>query len=211
MTNAKTKKLTKPVTIFALAGTILAVGLTGAVLANERGDRDRERGGASSFQAGERFARADVDGDRMLSIEEFTTQGLERFTNADADGDGLVTADEMLAARTQIMQERDAERAERRAERRTERMQAGVERMIERLDTDDDGAVSTQEAIAASEALFSRMDRDDNGSLEPRELSRGFRGGDRGDRGGDHRHRGERFERGQDRPNEDGPMIEQSL
>lgn len=211
MTNAKTNKLTKPFAILALAGTILATGLTGAVLANERGDRDRERGGASSFQAGERFARADVDGDRMLSVEEFTTQGLERFTNADADGDGLVTAEEMVAARTQVMEERDAERAERRAERRTERMQAGVERMIERLDTDDDGAVSTQEAMAASEAMFARMDRDDNGNLEPRELGRGFRGDDRGDRDGDRRHRGERFERGQDRPNEDSPVIEQSL
>lgn len=207
MTTTKTNKLSKSFAMLALAGTMLATGLTGAALANDRGDRDRERGGASSFQAGERFARADVDGDRMLSVEEFTAQGLERFVSADADGDGLVTAEEMAAARVQAMEQRDAERAERQAERRTERMQAGAERMqaraermIERLDTDDDGAVSIAEATAASEAMFARMDRDDDGSLEPRELSRGFSGGDRGDRDGDRRHRGERSERGQDRP-----------
>lgn len=208
MTNAKNNKLTKALTVAALAGTMLATGLAGAALANDRGDRDRERGGASSFQAGERFARADVDGDRTLSVEEFTTQGLERFISADADGDGLVTAQEMVAARTQAMEERNAERAERQAERRTERMQDRAERMIERLDTDDDGAVSIEEATAASEAMFARMDRDDDGSLEPRELNRGFRGGDRD---GDRRHRGERSERGQDRPMQDAPVREQSL
>lgn len=208
MTTTKTNKLSKSFAMLALAGTMLATGLTGAALANDRGDRDRERGGASSFQAGERFARADVDGDRMLSVEEFTAQGLERFISADADGDGLVTAQEMVAARTQAMEERNAERAERQAERRAERMQDRAERMIERLDTNDDGAVSIEEATAASEAMFARMDRDDDGSLEQRELSRGFSGGDRGDRDGDRRHRGERSERGQDRPAHDGPATE---
>ncbi|GAB5511223.1 MAG: hypothetical protein Rhims3KO_26240 [Hyphomicrobiales bacterium] len=211
MTHTKTNSFKKSFVRIALAGTVLATGLVGVALADDRGDRDRERGGHSSFQAGERFARADVNGDRMLSAEEFTTQGLERFTNADADGDGLVTAEEMIAARTQAMEERDVERSERRAERRTERMQARTERMIERLDADEDGAVSLEEATAASEAMFARLDRDDDGSLEPSELRRGFRGGDRGDRDGERRQRGERFDRGQDRPADDASVIEQSL
>lgn len=218
MTTTKTNTLSKSFAMLALAGTMLATGFTGTALADDRSDRDRERGGASSFQAGERFARADADGDRTLSVEEFTTQGLERFINADADGDGLVTADEMVAARTQAvnerrqaMQERQAERAERHAERRGERMQTRAERMIQRLDADEDGAVSIEEATAASEALFARMDRDDDGSLEPRELRRGPHRGDRSERGGDRRDRGEQFERGQGRHAEDGPVIEQSL
>lgn len=176
------RKMSKPLVVLAMAGTMLTTGLTGLALANDRSDRDRERGGASGFEAGERFARADVDGDRMLSIDEFTAQGMERFTSADADGDGLVTAEEMVAAATQALEERESERAERRAERRLERVEARVERMIERMDSDEDGAISTEEAQAASENMFARLDRDEDGSLEPRELRRGFRGGDRGER-----------------------------
>lgn len=176
----------KNLTLIALAGTMLATGLTVSAMADDdrSGMRDRDRG-ASSFRAGERFARADADGDRMISLEEFQTGTTERFTSMDADGDGLVTPAEMVAERQQ--------RAEQRAAQR-----------IARIDTNEDGALSLEEMTAASDARFARMDRDDDGSLEPRELRRGFRGGDRGDRDG----RGGPRSGGQ-APDEE--VIEQSL
>lgn len=155
----------KKFTVIALAGTMLASGLAVAAMANDHRDGARERDrGAASFRAGERFARADTDGDRMISLDEFQAGATERFTTLDADGDGSVTAAEIVAER-QL-------RAEERAERR-----------IARIDTNEDGVLSLEEMTAASEARFARMDRDEDGSLEPRELRRAWRG-ERGDRDG---------------------------
>jgi hypothetical protein len=174
----------KKLSVLALAGTMLATGLTVSAMAddNRSGMHERERG-AASFRAGERFARADTDGDRMISLEEFQTGATERFTAMDTDGDGLVTPAEMVAERQQRAEDRAAQR-------------------LARIDTNEDGALSLEEMTAASEARFARMDRDDDGSLEPRELRRGFRGGDRDDRGG---------RRGRGGPDADGAVIEQSL
>ena len=155
---------TKTLTVLALAGTVLATGFTASVIADERsGARERDRG-SMGFRAGERFGRADADGDRMISLEEFQTVTGERFVAMDADGDGQVSPAEMIAERSARAEERAAER-------------------IERADTNGDGLLSLEEATAASEERFARIDRDESGTLEPRELRRGFRG-DR-DGGGD--------------------------
>lgn len=171
----------KKLAVLALTGTMLATGLTVSAMAddNRSGAHERERG-AASFRAGERFARADTDGDRMISMEEFQARTNERFASLDADGDGQVTPAEMVAEHQQRAEERAAER-------------------VARIDTNGDGALSLEEMTAASEARFARMDRNEDGSLEPRELRRGFRGGDRGDRDG----------RGS--PDADRGVIEQSL
>ena len=150
----------KNLTVLALVGTMMATGLSVAAFADDgrSGAQERDRGAA--FRAGERFARADADGDRMISLEEFQAGVNEHFTSLDADGDGLVTPAEMVAERQRAAEERAAER-------------------IARIDSDEDGTLSLEEMTAASEARFARMDRNDDGSLEPRELRRGFRGGDR--------------------------------
>jgi hypothetical protein len=166
----------KKLTVLALAGTMLASGLTVAAMADDNGRfgaRERDRGAMTGFRAGERFARADTDGDRMISLEEFQAGTSERFSTLDADGDGLVTPAEMVAQRQRVAEERAAER-------------------MARIDTNEDGAVSLEEMTAASEARFAQMDRDDDGNLEPRELRRGLRDVMRG---GGERH-GPRHERG---------------
>ncbi|MFK7791767.1 MAG: EF-hand domain-containing protein [Devosiaceae bacterium] len=161
MTNFRTKKML----MLALAGTVLATGFTASAMANDERDGARDRDRGSSFRAGERFARADTDGDRMISLSEFQTGATERFTAMDADGNGQVTPAEMIAERQRASEDRAAQR-------------------IARIDTNEDGVLSLEEMTAASEERFARMDRDDDGSLEPRELRRGMRGGERGERDG---------------------------
>jgi hypothetical protein len=61
----------KKFTVLALAGTMLASGPDRCRHGrrHERyGAHERERGAMTGFRAGERFARADTDGDRMISL-----------------------------------------------------------------------------------------------------------------------------------------------
>jgi hypothetical protein len=169
----RTKTL-KSLIILAMAGTMLTAGLPLGAKADDNSHGQRAERGAA-FMAGERFARADADGNRMLSLEEFQAGSTERFTRMDSDGDGLVTAAEMTAA------------AQRTRESR-------VAAMIERLDTNDDGALSLDEVNARSAQRFARLDRDEDGSLEPREMRRGT--GERGEQQ-ERGERGERQERGE--------------
>ena len=81
--------------------------------------------------------RADADGDRRLSQAEFVGQRLQRLSAADANRDGTVTAEEMRAAAL-------ARRAGR------------ADAHFDRLDADDDGAVSRAEFDAAREARGER-------------------------------------------------------
>lgn len=163
----------------SLAGLMLGTGLAVPASADDdRGPRYEQRGEDGAFRAGQRFARADSDGNRALSLEEFQAAGLERFTLADADGNGAITLEEIVAARAQAMQER----MERRAER-----------MLERLDADGDGVITLEEATERGEAEFARLDADGDGELEPREMRRGMRDGMQhrdGERGERHRQGG---------------------
>ena len=185
------KSSTRLFTVLALAGTMLGTALIVGAVAEDGGHGMRERDrGAASFRAGERFARADVNGDRMISLEEFQARTNERFADQDADGDGVVTPAEMVAERQQRAEERAAER-------------------IAEIDTDGDGAVSLEEMTAAGEERFARMDRNDNGSLEPRELRRAFRDVGFRDARGDRDGRGHHG-RGWDR-HDDGEVVERAL
>lgn len=80
-----------------------------------------------------RGLRADTDGDGRVSQAEFVGRRVQRLTAADANSDGSVTPDEMRVAR----QARMAARAD-----------AGFDRM----DADDDGAISRAEFDARREA-----------------------------------------------------------
>ena len=93
----------------------------------------------------ERFYEADVNGDNLVSPEEFATfseaererrmqeRQERRFSRLDSDGDGLITAEEHAAA----------------ADER-------VDRMFARMDTDSDGVISEAEREAAREMMSER-------------------------------------------------------
>lgn len=68
-----------------LAATILALGSASVAVAQERG---------TLLDAVRQFERADYDGNKALSWEEFRNYVLQMFHSADHDGNGIIQGDE---------------------------------------------------------------------------------------------------------------------
>ncbi|MCC1492182.1 EF-hand domain-containing protein [Cognatishimia sp. F0-27] len=118
----------------------------------------RERGGQGERGAA-MFERFDANSDGSVTLDEMNAARDARFAEADADGDGALTVEEIVA----FMEAQREERASRRAAR-------GAERMIERLDSDDNGTLSVEEAGALPMRMFERLDADDDGAVTKAEL-----------------------------------------
>lgn len=142
------------------------------------GGGDESEGGDKTFGDGslpEFLAKYDLDGDGALNEEERQaakedrkTRAQERRESWDTDGDGEISDEEREAARDALRAKIEERRNERFAE----------------ADSDDDGALSTEEfaaigAIArlaerrpeAAEKIFSRLDADDSGSISAEEFT----------------------------------------
>jgi len=149
--------------------TVLMAGIAAALVmtaadAEAKPNRDRPD-----------FATLDANGDGQITAEELQAQGAARFAAADTDGNGSLSLEELTAAA--------AERRENRAGR-----------MLERLDTNEDGELSQEELAAArggdrAERMIERADADGNGSIsqeefeEAKDRGRGGRDGGKRDRG----------------------------
>lgn len=120
-----------------------------------------------------RFERMDVDDSGDVSFEEFSAMMQSRIGDADANKDGKMTVDEIASAIERM-------RAERMARR-----------LIERFDTDGDGALTTAEIQSRQKKMFALMDRNDDGKIEKDEMPR--RGGRWGQRWGHHGWGGDRW------------------
>ena len=88
---------------------------------------------------------ADKNGD--ITLEEFTKVADERFASADTDKDGKLTVAEVASAIEKM---------------RTENM---AKRIIARLDANDDGAVTAEEAANARKKMFAMLDKNDDGKI----------------------------------------------
>jgi len=158
---------------FALAFLTFA-GLAGgtAYAAGPDTDGPGEPGGSRTMM---RFERMDVDDSGDVTFEEFSAMMQSRIGDADANKDGKMTVDEIAA-------EIERMRAERMARR-----------LIERFDTDGDGALTAAEIQSRQKKMFALMDRNDDGKIEKGEMPRrgdrwhrwGPRGWGHGDWGGD--------------------------
>jgi hypothetical protein len=153
---------------------LIAATLVAGVCLPAIADDDRDRRG---------MPKLDTDGDGLISQDEFRFPGTRMLENADSDGDGMVTAEEMSQASAERHERMQAEMAERLAH-----MQEESEARFTAMDTDGDGAVTTEEAEAHA---FSTIDTDDDGYISRKEMRQKRGGFDRGRAGpprGDKRH-----------------------
>jgi len=134
--------------ILGMGGASVAVAMPGG-----KGGADR-----AEFRE-EMFKTLDADGDGQITKAELDGAAKARFEKADANSDGNLTAEELTAA----AKERAGERAERRSAR-----------MLERLDTNEDGMVSLAEIEAQKDnrqsRLMERADANDDGVVSKEEF-----------------------------------------
>jgi Ca2+-binding EF-hand superfamily protein len=139
----KMRKSTKlAVAFLAFAGAASSV----AYAQNDRGPRG-DRGG-------DRFERLDADSSGDISFEEFAAALNGRMGLADADNDGKLSVEEIALELERMRYRRMAQR------------------MIERFDTDGDGALTTAEVESHQKKMFALMDRNDDGKVEQGEMRR---------------------------------------
>ncbi|WCT73426.1 EF-hand domain-containing protein [Sphingomonas naphthae] len=114
-----------------------------------------------------------------LTRSESIERSVARFQAMDANKDGKVTEKEFTAAMEAAMAARGDGGGPRRGGGGGRGMGMG---MFDRMDTNEDGVVSLQEARNAAEAMFDRLDANKDGVVSPEERAamRGF-GGPRGD------------------------------
>lgn len=133
------------------------------------------------------FSELDADGDGKVTQAEMEAHAKARFDAADTDGNGKLSAEEMAAAAKKREEERRAKRAAK---------------MLERLDTNNDGEVSFDEMPGQqtrADRMFARVDADGDGNITEAEMQaaaekfkerRGKHGGKHGHKDG---HKGKRW------------------
>lgn len=149
-------------TRFALAFLALA-GLAGSTaFAQDRmgprhGMGERMGGGMGMM----RLDRMDADDSGDITFEEFAEAMNSRMGTANANNDGKMTVEEIAVEIQRV-------RAERMARR-----------MIERFDTDGDGALTTAEVESRQKKRFALFDRNDDDKISDNEMPRRGREGRR--------------------------------
>ncbi|WP_051284564.1 EF-hand domain-containing protein [Nisaea denitrificans] len=124
----------------ALLGTI---ALT-PVLAHSQGMRSGHGGEAFKAQMLERFKAADENGDESLTRAEIYQSHGKRAAEIDTNDDGVIGVEEIDAARKEMRLKRQ-------------------QRMLNRMDTDGDGVVSTDEFARSGTMRMQHMDHDRDG------------------------------------------------
>ena len=127
-----------------------------------------------------RFARMDANQDGMLNAADKSAMMAKRFAAMDADKNGSVSEAEFMA-----MHEARADRREDRQAKRMERGKMGAQGgrrggramgMMARADTNGDKAVSQAEFRTVMEARFTRVDANKDGSISAEERQAGRKG-----------------------------------
>jgi Ca2+-binding EF-hand superfamily protein len=140
------------------------------------------RGTARAGQA-RMLRQLDSNGDKLISLEEFTAKGTanyeRQFTRADRDDDGLVSEDEARPRRRGPAEDIDVA-ALRECIAENGGLAEGEEDRFAAADKDGDGALSQEEFFMQLEQRafdqFARMDADADGQLTGAELAASMQG-----------------------------------
>ncbi|MCW5748651.1 MAG: EF-hand domain-containing protein [Alphaproteobacteria bacterium] len=120
------------------------------------------------------FDRLDLNKDGFIDRDESKAARLAVFERLDANKDGKLTADELAQGRRSQGSRRAPGDVNSRREgtppaaagaTSEERRRTRAERLVQRLDSDKDGAISRAEWLAVDEARFARRDADKDGRL----------------------------------------------
>lgn len=144
-------------TTVAILGTAVVLTASAGAFAHDKKGGDREGRGAQMFE------RIDTNSDEKLDFAEFSAPMTARFDEVDADSNGIITEAEMEAA------------SEGKEGRR-------AKRIAKRLDGDDNGEVTKAELEERQQEMFTRLDADEDGFISIDEAKKMKRGG--GKRGG---------------------------
>ncbi len=146
--------------------SVAALALLGAVVASvayaEKGHGDGmgDGMGDGGGMLLEMFDAIDTDSDGKLSLAELAAHRLAEFTAADTNSDGALDAAEMEAHHTARMAAMMAEHAAR---------------MIENKDNDGNGTLSADEfGEGPGEEHFARLDSDNDGMISKEEAEAGM-------------------------------------
>jgi Ca2+-binding EF-hand superfamily protein len=145
------------VAALALLGTVVAsVAYAEKGYGGGMGDGMGDRGGMLL----EMFDAIDTDSDGKLSMAELAAHRLAEFTAADTNSDGALDATEMATHQQARMEAMMAERAAR---------------MIENRDNDGNGSLSADEfGEGPGQQHFARLDTDNDGAISREEAEAGM-------------------------------------
>lgn len=129
------------------------------------------------------FETLDTNNDGKIDRTEASAALTGRMDGADADGDGIITAAELKAHMVAAA---------------IQRAETNAARMLERLDANKDGQISTEELAKVTDRqqerftrMFNRLDRDEDGAISKAEYDRmADRMDRRGDKRGEQRRQG---------------------
>lgn len=115
-----------------------------------------------------RFAALDADGDGQISEQEYRDKRNEEFEKADRNGDGVVDRGEIRG-----LELLDTASDRKRKDLDQGRYASKVDQAFAQFDDDHDGAITSDEFMAAWRRAFEVADRNDDETLRRGEL-RGF-------------------------------------
>jgi Ca2+-binding EF-hand superfamily protein len=119
---------------------------------------------AQRERAAKHFAEKDANKDGKLSRSEVPKMSDEKFARLDQNKDGSLTPDELGS--------------------RAGRFQEFAQKHFQHADTNGDGAISKDEALAQADKRFARMDTNGDGVVTQDEMKAHHRHGKPGERGG---------------------------
>ncbi|WP_424941754.1 EF-hand domain-containing protein [Aliiroseovarius crassostreae] len=171
------KRATQIAAIALVAGSALTLS---TVVASAHGGKSGMGGKMGRFLQME-FTDVDLDKSGQITVEDLQAMARARFDGADTNGDGKLTPAELkaemeakISARMAAGQDgKGARKAGRWAPDPEKRMGWMAERMLEKRDTDKDGALSAAEMMpdqARIDRMIDRFDTDDDNAISAAEF-----------------------------------------